>query len=328
MDKVVVVAEQRERQLMEVSLELLQKATDLAIILNGTVSAILVGNQCRDLANELIAYGASKVFWVDHPYLELYQSEVYAKITASILTEISPEIVLLGGTSIGIDLASRVAAKLKTGLTAHCIDLYIEKIDGKEQLIHIVPGWGGKIMVKIICPNHRPQMATIRPGMMEKAKPDPSRIGNIISIHPDITENDFRAKTLEMVKERREERPLEDAEIIVSGGFGLYSAGGFGLIRQLATAFHGEVAGTRPACDQGWIPENRMIGQSGKMVRPKLFVSIGASGTVHYTTGFLKSRVIVGIDKNPSAPIFHVADFGIVGDLKKIIPCLIEELKQ
>ena len=328
MDKVAVVAEQREGHLMEVSLELLQKATDLAIILNGTVSAILVGNHCKDLANELIAHGASKVFLVDHPHLELYQSDVYAKVTASILTEISPEIVLIGGTSIGIDLASRVAAKLKTGLTAHCIDLYIEKIDGKEQLIHVVPGWGGKIMVKIICPNHRPQMATIRPGMMERAKPDPSRIGNIISIHPDMTENDFGARTLEMVKERREERPLEDAEIIVAGGFGLYSAGGFGLIEQLAIAFHGEVAGTRPACDQGWIPQNRTIGQSGKTVRPKLFVSIGASGAVHYTTGFLKSRVIVGIDKNPSSPIFHVADFGIVEDLKKIIPCLIEELKQ
>jgi electron transfer flavoprotein alpha subunit len=328
MDKVIVVAEQRERQLTEVSLELLPKATELALILNGTASAILIGSQCRNLADQLIAYGAPKVFWVDHPHLDLYQSDVYAKITASILTEMSPEIVLIGETSIGIDLASRVAAKLRTGLTAHCIDVYIEKIDQKEQLIHIVPGWGGKMMVKIICPDRRPQMATIRPGMMEKVKPDPSRTGNIISIHPDITEYDFRAKTVEMVKERRDGKPLEEAEIIVAGGFGLYSAGGFGLIEQLAAALDGEVAGTRPACDHGWIPENRMIGQSGKMVRPKLFVSIGASGAAQYTTGFLKSRVIVGIDKNPRSQIFNVADFGIVEDLRKIIPFLIEGLKQ
>lgn len=328
MKDVMVWVEQRDNRLMDVSLEMLQKATELAAVLEGNVSAILIGNECKDLADELILYGASKVFLIEDSLLQLYQSDSYIRIVADIISEVSPGIVLVGGTSIGMDIASRVAARLRTGLTSHCVDLYIEKIEGKDQLVHIVPGWKGSMMLKIICPERRPQMATVRPGVMEKGEPDHSLRGEIVSISPDIRDDDFKAKTLGMVHEEVEGISLDDADIIVSGGYGLYSAGGFKLIEELADAINGEVAGTRPAFDEGWIPENRMIGQSGKTVRPKLFVSVGASGAMHYTTGFSKSRVIVGIDKNPKASIFNVSDLGVVGDLAKIVPCLIEELKK
>lgn len=328
MKEIMVWAEQRSGRLAEVSREMITKAVELAENLEGTVSSILIGDDCALLGKELISYGANRVFLIEDSRLALYQSDVYAKIVSDILSERKPDIVLAGGTSIGMDIAPRVAARLRTGLTAHCIDLYIEPINGKDQLIQVIPGWGGTMMVKIICPEHRPQMATVRPGVMEKGKPDSSRRGEIISVIPDFSENDFGAKTLELVEEERKGGPLGDADTIVSGGFGLYSSGGFGLIGQLADALHGEVAGTRPAFDHEWIAEERLIGQSGKNVRPKLFVSIGASGAMHYTTGFMKSKIIVAIDKNPSAPIFDIADIGIVGDLNRIVPFIIEEVKK
>jgi electron transfer flavoprotein alpha subunit len=307
---------------------MITKAVELAENLEGTVSAILIGDDCALLGKELISYGADKVFLIEDSRLALYQSDVYTKIVADILFERKPDIVLAGGTSIGMDIAPRVAARLRTGLTAHCVDLYIEPIDGKNQLVQVIPGWGGAMMVKIVCPEHRPQMATVRPGVMEKGQPDFSRKGEIIPVIPDFSEGDFGAKTLKLVEEEREGGSLEDADTIVSGGFGLYSSGGFDLIGQLADVLHGEIAGTRPAFDHEWIAEDRLIGQSGKNVRPKLFVSIGASGAMHYTTGFMKSKIIVAIDKNPSAPIFDIADIGIVGDLNRIVPFIIEEVKK
>lgn len=327
MRQIVVWAECGDGRIADASLEVLRKATQLAGSMSGSVAAILIGDRCRGSAEELIRHGADRVWLVEDNRLELYQSDPYARIVTDIIVEAGPEIVLMGGTSVGMDFAPRVAAKLKTGLTAHCIDLHIERIDGREQLVQVVPGWGGQMMVKIVCPDHRPQMATIRPGVMEKGAGDPSRTGEIIPVTPVIKESDFRAKALKMVKEEEHEKPLEDAEIIVSGGFGLYGSGGFEPVERLAAALHGEVAGTRPAFDQGWIPESRMIGQSGKTVRPRLFVSVGASGAMHYTTGFLKAKVIVAIDRNPTAPIFDIADFGIAGDLNRIIPCLIEQLE-
>lgn len=327
MTRIVIWAECRGGRIADVSIETLQKATLLAEDLDGSVGAILIGGRCRTAGEELIHHGADRVWLIEDDRLALYQSDPYAKIVTDIIAETKPEIVLMGGTSVGMDLAPRVAAKLETGLTAHCIDLYIEKIDGRDQLVQVVPGWGGQMMVKITCPDHRPQMATIRPGVMDRGRADPSRTGEIIPVKPAIREGDFRAKALEMVPEEEQETPLEDAGIIISGGFGLYGSGGFEPVERLAAALHGEVAGTRPAFDQGWIPESRMIGQSGKTVRPGLFVSVGASGAMHYTTGFLKAKVIVAIDRNPDAPIFDIADFGIADDLNRIIPCLIEQLE-
>lgn len=327
MRQIVVWVERRNGGIADVSLETLGKAARLAGGIDGSVGAILIGGRCRAEAEELIGYGADRVWLVEDDRLDLYQSDPYAKITADIIAETQPEIVLMGGTSVGMDIAPRVAAKLETGLTAHCIDLHIETVDGRDQLIQVVPGWGGQMMVKITCPDHRPQMATVRPGVMEKGAADPARTGEIIPVAPAIQESDFRAKALEMVKEEEQDMPLEDAEIIVSGGFGLYGSGGFEPVERLAAALGGEVAGTRPAFDQGWILESRMIGQSGKTVRPGLFVSVGASGAMHYTTGFLKAKVIVAIDRNPNAPIFDIADLGIADDLNRIIPCLMEQLE-
>ncbi|MCX5834970.1 MAG: electron transfer flavoprotein subunit alpha/FixB family protein [Deltaproteobacteria bacterium] len=328
MTELVIWAEQRDHRLLDVALEVLQKAQDLSRVLQGRVSAILIGENCVQLAEELVEYGATRVFVVENSKLRLYQSEAYARIIAQILKDIAPEIVLIGGTTIGMDLAPAVAARLRTGLTAHCVDLFIEKIGGRDQLVQVVPGWGGNMMIQIICPEHRPQMVTIRPGVMEKGKREIGKKGEVVFLKPELSEEDFQVNTIEYVREQRGENSLDDAEIIVSGGFGLYSAGGFRLVEELAVALGGEFAGTRPAFDEGWIPESRMIGQSGKAVKPRLFISIGASGAVHYTTGFQKSRVIVAIDKNPKAPIFNIADLGIVGDVKKIVPVIIEELKK
>jgi len=328
MKEIVVWTEIRNGRPAPVSLELLGKAGELAERIGGGVSAVLIGHECAPLAHTIIAHGASKVYVAEDPRLGLYQSDLFAKVLFRILSEIGPEIVIVGGTSIGMDLAPRVAAGLRTGLTAHCVDLHIEKIDGKDQLVQVVPGWGGHLMVRIICPERRPQMVTVRPGVFEPGRSDASRTGSVVPVVPDISEKDIRARTLEFIPEEIGDGSLDDAGIIVSGGFGLESAGGFGLVEALAEAVHGEVAGTRPACDRGWIPESRLIGQSGKTVRPKLFLSIGASGALHYTTGFHRSKVIVAIDKNPRAPIFDAADLGIAGDLREIVPCLIEAFEK
>jgi electron transfer flavoprotein alpha subunit len=326
MKDILVWAEQRDGRPAGVALEILKKALDLAAILEGQVSAAIIGKECHECAAELIAHGAGRVFVVEDTRLGLYQADACTKILCSLIVETRPDIVLMGGTSVGADLAPAVAARLGTGLTAHCTDLHIEAIEGRDQLVMVVPGWRGSMMVKIVCPEKRPVMATIRPGVLERGRPDPSRQGEIIAVSSDLDEEDFRARTLEMVRES-EESALELAKIIVSGGFGFYEAAGVALLDQLARKLGGVTAGSRPACDAGWIPESRMIGQSGRTVSPDLFISIGASGAPHYTTGFAKAKLIVAIDKNPKAPIFDIADFGIVGDLKEIIPALEEELE-
>lgn len=322
-----VWADHRDGKVLPVTFEIMEKARQLAAETGGALAAALLGSGCAGLARPLIHCGASRVYVADDPALALYQSDLYPAVLAGMLEETRPDAALFGGTSIGTDLAPRVAAILKTGLTAHCIDLRIEVIEGKETFIQVVPGWGGSMMLKIVCPERRPRMATVRPGVLEAGGPDTARSGEVIAWKADVPVQKIRARTLEFVREESGGAALEEADVIVSGGFGLESAGGFALVEELAAALHGEVAGTRPACDRGWIPESRMIGQSGKTVSPKLFLSVGASGATHYTTGFMKAKVIAAIDRNPKAPIFDIADIGIAGDLKKIIPCLIEELK-
>lgn len=324
---ILVWAELRDGRPTGVVLELLRKATDLSATQGGAVSAVVIGPRgCRDCASELIAHGAGRVFVVEDPRLGLYQADAFTKILFRIIAETRPGIVLMGATSIGADLAPAVAARLGTGLTAHCTELRVEDIDGRRQLAMIVPGWRGNMMVKIICPEKRPVMATVRPGVLERGNPDFSRTGEMVPIASGIGEEDFRARTREMVREP-EEGGLDQAAIIVSGGFGFYEAGGISLLERLARAVGGMTAGSRPACDAGWIPESRLIGQSGRTVSPGLFISIGASGAPHYTTGFANASLIVAIDKNPKAPIFDIADFGIAGDLRVIIPALAEVLE-
>jgi len=327
MKEILVWAEQRDGRLMPVALEILGKARELACPLGARVSAVVIGEDCGACAGELVAHGAERVFIVEDARLGLYQADAFTAILCRIIGETRPGLVLLGATAVGADLAPAVAARLATGLTAHCTDVHIETIDGREQPVMTVPGWRGNMMVKIVCPERRPVMATIRPGVMERRAPDSSRKGDIVALEAGLGEGDFRARTVEWVPEAGEEE-LEQAKIVVSGGFGFYEAGGIALLEELARAAGGVTAGSRPACDAGWVPESRLIGQSGRTVSPDLFISVGASGAPHYTTGFAKSKIIVAVDRNPKAPIFDVADFGIAGDLREVLPAFVAELKR
>ena len=331
--EVWIFAEQSQGKLLPVSLELLAKGQELSYRLGGKLAAILVGGKVRKLAFELMDYGCEKVYMAEDPQLSLYQGDFYADLLARLISENKPEIVLWGATPIGRELAPWVAAKLKTGLTAHCTDLYIEEIDGEPRLVQVVSGWGGNISLKIVC-NTNPQMATVKPGLM--AKPPQRKLkGEIIPIDVDIIKNvvagrtgQSRAETVEIAEEEPEETLLEEAEVVIAGGWGLNSLEGFQLVEQLAQILGGAVAGTRPAYDKGWIPESRIIGQSGKIVSPKLLISLGASGAPQFTTGLEKSQIILAVDQNPKAPIFEIADIGIVGNLQTILPLLIKEFER
>ncbi len=324
-----VIGEQRLGRLEEVSLELLSKGTALAQRMGVALSAVLLGDEVEEAARELVFHGAGKVYLLENARLRYYQSEAYARLLAGVIKEHEPQVVLMGATEIGKELAPKVAAKLRTGLTAHCIDLYVGEVDAAPHLIHVVPGWGGNLVMHIICPQKRPQMATVKPGVLSKAVRDENRRGKIIKVKPDIGDKDFsRIETVEVVEEPPKGKPLESADVVVCGGWGMNALGDFSKVQELADILGGAVAGTRPAMDKGWVDEARMIGQSGKTVSPGLFVSLGASGAMHYTTGFMGSKVVLAVDQNPQAPIFQMADIGIVGDLCEILPCLIEELKK
>lgn len=321
----MVIVEQRRKRIMDVSLELLGGGRELANKLGKKLVAVLVGYHIGPLAKELIAYGADRVYLIDALQLELYQSDAYAIILADLIVRYKPEIVLLGATSIGTDLASRVAAKLQTGLTAHCVNL---TINAAQQLVQTVPGWGGNVMVNCLCKRSRPQMATVRLGVMEKQARDSGRTGEVVRVEVEVKESDCRAKTLEMVEREPEETTIEKANIIVAAGFGLCSTENFRLLENFGKVLGGTVAGTRPAVDKGWIPQERMIGSSGRIVKPQLYIGAGISGATHHTVGIMNSKIIVAINNDPRAPIFEVADFGIVGDVREVLPCLIKEFEK
>ncbi|MFQ5711224.1 MAG: electron transfer flavoprotein subunit alpha/FixB family protein [Candidatus Geothermarchaeales archaeon] len=319
-----IFAEQRRRRLLEITLEVLGGAMELAERLNTETSAILMGLNVGSLAEELLAYGVDKVFLLDHPLLEMYQSDAYAKLLAELVDQHRPEILLMGATSTGEDLAPRVAAKVQTGLSAHIVGL---EIDEEKRLRQIVPGFGGNAMVAVVCPFKRPQMATIRAGVLKKPPRKQGERGEILKVDVDLSEKDLRARTLE-IKEETPERPIEEAETVIAGGWGMRAAGGFKMLEDLAAVLGGSIGGTRPAVDEGWIGEDRMIGQSGKTVRPELYIGVGISGQMHHTVGILDSGVIVAVNIDPDAPIFKVADIGVVGDLRRVVPHLIDELRR
>jgi electron transfer flavoprotein alpha subunit len=324
-----VIGEQRRGRLEEVSLELLSKGTALSKSMGATLSAVLLGDKIEEVARELVFHGAEKVYLLEDVRLRYYQSEAYARLLAGVIKEHEPQIILIGATEIGKELAPKVAAKLKTGLTAHCIDLYVGEVGDAPHLIHVVPGWGGNLVMHIICPQRRPQVVTVKPGVLSRAVRDENKKGEIIRVKPDVRNEDFsRIETVEVVEEPPQGKSLESADVVVCGGWGMNALGDFSSVQELADILGGVVAGTRPAMDKGWVDEARMIGQSGKMVSPGLFVSLGASGAMHYTTGFMGSKVILAVDQNPQAPVFQTADIGIVGDLREVLPCLIEELEK
>ncbi|SHE48661.1 electron transfer flavoprotein alpha subunit apoprotein [Thermoanaerobacter uzonensis DSM 18761] len=320
-----VFAEQREQRLMNVSLEILGEARKLADKKGVKVCAVLVGYGVKGLAEELIKYGADVVYVIDNPLLKNYTTEGYAKVIADLTNELNPEVILYGATYIGRDLAPRIASRLHTGLTADCTGL---DIDENGLLLQIRPAFGGNLIATIICPERRPQMATVRPGVMKKAPKDEKREGKIIEIQANIKESDIRTQIVDIIKEAKSKVNIEEADIIVSGGRGVGGAEGFKLIQQLADVLGGVVGASRAAVDAGWISQDHQVGQTGKTVRPKLYIACGISGAIQHIAGMGSAKTIVAINKNPDAPIFKVADYGIVGDLFKVVPALIEEIKR
>lgn len=341
-----VFAEQRAGKLMNVSLELLGEGSKLAAeIGERDVCALLIGDDVDHLIPELYAYGANKVYLISDPLLKNYTTDGYAKVMTDAINEYKPEIVLYGATHIGRDLAPRVAARLNTGLTADCTRLdvstgrYVEYLnksttlntEGMEadadnkNLKQTRPAFGGNIMATILCPRTRPQMSTVRPGVMSMLDKDETKKGELITVAHKLSADDIRTEVVEVVKAAKELVSLTDAEIICSGGRGLGDPEGFKLIAELAEAVGGVVGSSRAAVDAGWIDHSHQVGQTGTTVKPKIYFACGISGAIQHLAGMQTSDLIVAINKDEEAPIFEVADYGIVGDLYQVVPAIIKE---
>jgi electron transfer flavoprotein alpha subunit len=318
-----VFAEQRQGNLKNAAYELLAKGRELAETLQTELSAVCLGHNIKDVS-QLIAYGADKVYLVDSPELADNQEDLCAGQLVALIREHQPEIMLAGATALGRSLIPRVAARLHTGLTADCTGLEIDT--EKRLLLQTRPTFGGNIMATIICPAHRPQMATVRPRVFKKNRPQ-NRQGQIIKA--DFKREAVTAKTrlLSFVEDLTETVKLEDADIIVAGGRGLGKAENFKLLEELASVLGAAVGSSRPPVDEGWLPYSHQVGQTGKTVCPKLYIACGISGAIQHLAGMQTSDVIVAINEDPNAPIFEIATYGIVGDLFQVVPMLIENLK-
>jgi electron transfer flavoprotein alpha subunit len=333
---VYVFAQQVDNELSGIAFELLGKAKELAADLNTEVTAMLLGSGVKGLADQLAEYGADKVIVVDDPELKEYRTEPYAHALTSIINEYKPEIVLVGATAIGRDLGPRVSARVATGLTADCTvleigDFPLNPIPGKEQkhnqLLMTRPAFGGNTIATIACPDNRPQMATVRPGVMQKIEPIAGAKAEVIEYNPGFTPNNKYVEILDIVKELSDTVDIMDAKILVSGGRGVGSAENFKMLQDLADVIGGTVSCSRAVVDNGWMPKELQVGQTGKTVRPNVYFAIGISGAIQHTAGMEESDIIIAINKDDTAPIFDVADYGIVGDLNKIVPKLTEALK-
>jgi electron transfer flavoprotein alpha subunit len=319
-----VFTEQREGKIASVAYELLGAGSKLACTLNTELAAVLFGASA-DSAEDLIAWGADRVYHCSDPVFEKFNDEPYSQMLASLIEEHKPEIVLAGATPIGRSFIPRVAARLKTGLTADCTALEIDKETGN--LLQIRPAFGGNIMATIICPNKRPQIATVRPRVMKKMEADYQRKGEVIRV--DAGTLTCRTKVIETLKEASECMVnMQEAEVIVSGGRGMCGPKGFAMLEELAGLLGGAVAASRAAVDEGWMPYMHQVGQTGKTVCPKIYIACGISGAVQHLVGMQSSDIIIAINKNPDAPIFNAATYGIVGDVNEIIPLLIKKLRE
>lgn len=319
-----VFAEQRKGKLMNVSIELMGEGRRIADELETELTAILLGNNVENLADQLIKYGADNVIYGDSELLEIYNTDGYTKVICDLIRERKPEIMLIGATNIGRDLGPRISARIHTGLTADCTRLDVDLEN--RRLMQTRPAFGGNLMATIICTNHRPQMSTVRPGVMEKAKYDESRQGKVEIFNPNLVEEDIKAKVTEFIKGSKAIVKLEEAPIIISGGRGLGNPEGFKLIRELAEILGGVVGASRATVDAGWIDQSHQVGQTGKTVRPSLYIACGISGAIQHLAGMQESKCIVAINKDRDAPIFKIADYGIVGDVYEVLPELIEGL--
>jgi len=321
-----VFAEQREGEVVNVSLELLGIGRKLADARNSKLFAVLIGACAESYTESLIQYGADGVLFVKDDKLNQYSTEMYTQVISNLINERKPEIFLVGATTIGRDLGPRISARVGTGLTADCTRLEIDEADGK--LLQTRPAFGGNLMATIITPDNRPQMSTVRPGVMEKCEKDISRKGNIEIINNKLDFSKDKVDFVELVKHMKEQVQLEEAKVIVAGGRGLGNKEGFELLDQLADKLNGVVAASRAAVDQGWVDHDRQVGQTGKTVRPKLYIACGISGAIQHVAGMHEAECVIAINKNEDAPIFNVANYGIVGNVYDVVPKLIDALDQ
>ncbi|MBQ9119255.1 MAG: electron transfer flavoprotein subunit alpha/FixB family protein [Lachnospiraceae bacterium] len=333
---VYVFAQQVDNVISGIAFELIGKGKELAKDLGTEVTAVLVGSDVKGLADELAEYGADKVIVVDDPELKEYRTEPYAHALASVINTYKPDVFLVGATAIGRDLGPRVSARVHTGLTADCTqleigDFPINPIPGREQkhnqLLMTRPAFGGNTIATIACPDFRPQMATVRPGVMQRAPKQEGAKANIIEFNPGFTPDNKYVEILKIVKSVTETVDIMDAKILVSGGRGVGSAENFKLLENLAEALGGTVCCSRAVVDAGWMNKDYQVGQTGKTVRPSVYFAIGISGAIQHVAGMEESDLIIAINKDETAPIFDVADYGIVGDLNKILPALTEQIK-
>ncbi|MBQ9949098.1 MAG: electron transfer flavoprotein subunit alpha/FixB family protein [Clostridia bacterium] len=322
---VFVFAEQVDGKISEISFELLGKAKELAEKLRTDVTAMLLGYKVENLASELARYGADRVITVDDKKLESYMTEPYADAITKIIKRFNPEVVLYGATTIGRDLAPRVSARVFTGLTADCTKLDVDTEN--HQVLMTRPAFGGNLMATIMCPEYRPQMATVRPGVMQKAEPNDAHKAEVIKFDAELKNNSNYVEIADIIKKEAKRRDIGEANILVSGGRGVGSAENFAMLRELADILGGEVSASRACVDAGWVEKDLQVGQTGKTVRPTLYIAVGISGAIQHLAGMEESGTIIAINKDESAPIFEVADYGIVGDLNTIIPELIKKLR-
>ncbi len=333
---VYVFAQQVDNEISSIAFELLGKAKDLAKDLNTEVTAVLIGSGIKGLADQLAEYGADKVIVVDDPELKDYRTEPYAHALASVINKYKPEIMLVGATAIGRDLGPRVSARVATGLTADCTvleigDFPLQAVPGQEQLHNQLlmtrPAFGGNTIATIACPYNRPQMATVRAGVMQKIEPVKGAKAVVEEFNPGFTPDNKYVEILDIVKAVTETVDIMDAKILVSGGRGVGSPENFKILEDLADVLGGTVSCSRAVVDAGWKPKDLQVGQTGKTVRPNVYFAIGISGAIQHVAGMEESDIIIAINKDADAPIFDVADYGVVGDLNKIVPKLTEAIK-
>lgn len=323
---IMVFAEYRHGNIAPVSFELLGIGRKLADQRKVKLSVVAIGGKVADYADALIAGGADRVLVVEHPQLEQFREDVYAAVLEQVIGEQKPEIVLAGATAIGRSVIPYVATSVDAGLTADCTKLEIRESDG--MLLQTRPAFGGNIMATIECPHTRPQMATVRPKVMAPAEPDSSRTGEVIILQMPEHRIQSRIEVVETVINNEDQVNIQEVETLVAGGRGLDTEKGFALIRELAEELGGAVAASRAAVDSGWIPYPHQVGQTGKTVSPRIYIACGISGAIQHMVGMQSAEIIVAINRDPSAPIFNIATYGVVGDLYEVVPCLIRRLQE
>jgi len=322
---VFVFAQQVDGKIDSVSFELLGKAKELAGVLGTEVTAVLFGHNIADLCEKLARYGADQVIYVDDKALETYMTEPYTHALSSVVQAYKPDIVLFGATAIGRDIAPRVSARVHTGLTADCTGLDIME---DKNLLMTRPAFGGNIMAQITCPEHRPQMATVRPGVFQRINPIDGANCKVVKHEVAGLEKDLNVEILDVIKKVSTRMGVQDANVLVSGGRGIGGPENFAMLEELATALGGTISSSRACVDLGWVEKDRQVGQTGQTVRPNLYIACGISGAIQHLAGMEESDIIIAINRDPGAPIFTVADYGVVGDVLKIVPMLTAEVKK